>query len=304
MNKITFEGVDLELERVPCRVCGEEDQRPFMTEMRHGLDLSTVICTNCGLFYSSPRFTDKATAIFYERLYPAFHGRTDGVTEEWQAKTKKDGEPRVKTLEEFLPKDADATVVEIGSGGGGFLTAATARTNWKLIGIEPGIQQVEHMRARGLDVRHTPFEEVDFTELAPRAIVLFHVFEHLNHPMDFLAAARAALPEDGILYLEVPDLAHSTTRLREFLQAPHVYNFTSITLRNTLRLGGFEVRWLRERGNRLSMIATPGPVGQLEKWDIDAFVSRLRERERVLRAAELIPAKSVLRKVRGIIASV
>lgn len=303
MNHVTFEGVDLELEEVPCRVCGCADRRPLANRMRHNLNLSTVICESCGLAYTSPRFTEAAAATFYEHLYPAFHGRRDGVTDEWVRKSARSGRQRFEMLSKFLPPDEEATVVEIGSGAGGFLTAATG-TSWHPIGVEPGQQQADYSRSRGLDVRHRAFEQVDLASIAPRAIVAFHVFEHLNDPIDFLRRVRAALPDNGLVYLEVPDLAHADTKLSEFFQAPHHYSFTAQTLRSALQVGGFRVLYTSEKVGNLSMVATVGEAHEAERYDVDSFVHRLMHRDRLLKVADYVPQISKLTQVRGMLRSV
>lgn len=97
----------------------------------------------------------------------------------------------------------DGKVFDVGCGKGEFLQI--------LCELAPGIEGI------GIDPSCTPVERGNFRLInaefsaehfqgETRLVILRHVLEHIDTPVDFLAALRAAAPT-APLYVEVPDLA-------------------------------------------------------------------------------------------------
>lgn len=96
----------------------------------------------------------------------------------------------------------DGTVYDVGCGKGEFLRV--------LCSLAPGIRGV------GIDPSCTPVREANFELIRShfdaslfaddaRLVILRHVLEHLDQPVEFLSALRQAMPA-APLYVEVPDL--------------------------------------------------------------------------------------------------
>ena len=202
-------------------------------------------------------------------------------------------ERRVATLAPWV--DGSATVLEVGCGAGAFLAQAAER-EWSAGRRRARTQQAEHCRRRGLDVEQAGFQDV---ELAADVVAAFHVFEHLKDPRAFLRAVKADL-----LYLEAPDLAHAPSSLSDFFQAPLHYSFTALTLTNMLGVEGFEPVFVSERGQNLSMIARPGATRPVVAYDVGRVAWPAEGAEWLQRLARMLPACSVVGKVRGVIESV
>jgi SAM-dependent methyltransferase len=80
-------------------------------------------------------------------------------------------------------------------------------------------------------------------------VAAFHVLEHLTDPVRFLAFARRALKEEGILYLAVPNLYTLHPDLIELFflcRNWHVQTFTPESLAGLVGRGGFEVVKIEE----------------------------------------------------------
>jgi SAM-dependent methyltransferase len=133
----------------------------------------------------------------------------------------------------------DGTVYDIGCGKGEFL-----RIFCKLA---PGVRGI------GIDPSCTPIHEGNFellratfetaeVENDARLVILRHVLEHIEAPLDFLAGVRKAMPSTP-LYVEVPDLKW-ILKHRAFWDFcyEHCNYFTLATLAYALRLTAFDVR--------------------------------------------------------------
>lgn len=306
-----FREHSFELEDVPCDFCGSREFLPFWTKMRHGLDLPTVFCKKCGLCQTHPRPTAGALDLFYSKLYNHFHYREIPIDPdgEYVKRTHRHAGPRIDVLSRFLDPQTPHRVIEIGAGVGQTQRVARERTRWRISGIEPGQAQHAVCRHFGADVKNAFFDDsAGLEDGAYDAVVSFHVYEHVQSPAAFLRRANRLLRPGGLLHLEVPNLARPGVSLDEFLQFPHLYNFSAVTLRNYLHaVGGFRAIWSAERAANLVIVSrrigepsekTPAS-DEFEGYDVENFITRLRMLERVFKLARSIPNVSLLGKVRG-----
>jgi hypothetical protein len=88
------------------------------------------------------------------------------------------------------------------------------------------------------------------------AIVLADIIEHLRNSAKLLRIVKAALAEDGILFLSVPNIANITVRLgllfgifeyrdRGILDFTHIRFFTMRTIKRELEKAGFRIITIR-----------------------------------------------------------
>lgn len=314
-TSVQFHGYTFPLETVPCDFCGGSEFFPFWQRMRHGLDLNTVFCRNCGLCMTNPRPTAEANSLFYSQLYNRFHKR-DSVEpgSPYVVKSRRLALPRVETLSQFVDPDGNSQVFEIGAGVGQFQVAARERTRWRVSGLEPGNEQSALCRKLGLDVTQAFFQALPIDDASLDVVVSFHVLEHVDSPGEFIRHANRILKPGGILHLEVPNLLRpGEGGLSQFLQFPHQFNFTAAALRNLARaIGGFEPLFVAERYQALTLVARKArpalPAGQwpteFERCDVQNVMQRLRTLERVYKLAACIPRWPVLKKIRSTLETV
>lgn len=313
---VEFQGFTFPLERVACDFCGSQEFHAFWTRMRHGLDLPTVLCKTCGLCMTNPRPTSEANSLFYSQLYNRFHKREAPLdaNSPYVKKSRKLAGPRVECLSQFLDPRQSSAVFEIGAGVGQFQVAARERTSWRTSGLEPGNEQSALCRQLGLDVTQAFFKTMPIDDESLDAVVSFHVLEHVDSPAQFIRHVNRILRPGGLVHLEVPNLARwGEDGLDRFFQFPHLFNFTSITLRNYLTtIGGFQPIYSAARAHSLTMVARKvGPASldtvspqDFERFDVVNFMNRLRMMERVRRLARCLPRWSVLGKVRSTLESI
>lgn len=298
---VSFHGESLPLESLACDFCGGQNFYPFWDRMRHGLNLPTVLCKTCGLCQTRPRPTETALAIFYDRLYHRFHKAESPLTDstEYVRRSVRLAIPRLATLKRFLNSGESCSVFEIGAGVGQFQLLASRETSWQLAGIEPGRESFAFCKQKNLNVAQLFVEEVSGSCLYD-AIASFHVLEHVPSPRVFLEIAHRLLRPDGLIYLEVPNLARpGGPSLNDFFQFPHLFSFTATTLRNYLRRSGFAPVYVAERNYALTMVAKRAEAAtEVELYDVENFIQRMRMLERVYRLARMIPPVSVLKKIR------
>jgi len=144
------------------------------------------------------------------------------------------------------PLPPDARVLEIGAGRGELL-ADLAKRGHDAIGIEPGAAAGAVARSAGVEVSQEPLERFEREPASSDRIVLWHVLEHLEHPLEELERMRPWLSADGRLIVAVPDLDSLQARLggdRWFHQdvPRHRTQFTGRGLERLLRRAGYVPR--------------------------------------------------------------
>ena len=76
-------------------------------------------------------------------------------------------------------------------------------------GFEPGNLYASYARdQKGLDVQNCGWDNYECKEKFD-FVTAFHVFEHLTHPLKAFKKAISWLNQDGLIYIEVPNMANS-----------------------------------------------------------------------------------------------
>jgi SAM-dependent methyltransferase len=134
------------------------------------------------------------------------------------------------------------TVVEIGCGEGHFLRGLSEARhgNGRFVGFDPNASPES---GRGVEFHARLFDpSVDVEAMAPDAVVLRHVLEHLTEParlLEQLAWSAAAESAPCLLLAEVPciDRVFETDRLADFFYE-HVSHYTTASFTTLMRRAG------------------------------------------------------------------
>jgi SAM-dependent methyltransferase len=142
--------------------------------------------------------------------------------------------------------------LDIGCARGEYLLRVRERyPSLAVSGVEPSPIDARYARESfSLDVANTTIEEADLPDRSFDLVTLFHVLEHVQDPPETLRRVRRLLAPDGVLVVEVPNMALSRLPLplgRSIL-APgyhnpeHLWHFTPPTLRRLLERQGYQVQ--------------------------------------------------------------
>jgi SAM-dependent methyltransferase len=224
-----------------CDLCGGQDFEPVAHRDRRKAPLRTVICRSCGLVRHWRVPTEEELSRFYGSEYRrAYHGEYQPsdrrIMRAWRKAERVHGglKPHLNGVRR---------VFEIGAGTG-CTVKYFERQGYEAAGIEPnqGFQEfaVSALRARIRQgtVQQCPPARNDL-------VLLIHVIEHLRSPREVLGMIRRLLANDGLLYVECPDLGANFTRRSKMFHFAHIHNFNAHTLSQLLGSCGFEiVSWI------------------------------------------------------------
>lgn len=228
-----------------CLLCGARWRVPLLprSSPRH------VVCLGCGFVFQSPLPDAQTMHHFYQEEFWERGGGADVEVPRGPASWSS----RQLALAEWLRPHLGPgqRVIEVGCGGGYNLACLVEKTGCSALGIEPGRNESERARRNyGLDVLNLPLESVPEDLERATAVVLCHVLEHFQSPLDALARCRRLLGESGVLWVEVPNILrpHPSKSLKSWLALEHNYYFSRATLIRALELSGFEVIRVEEEG--------------------------------------------------------
>ena len=237
--------------------CGSPANDVIISEIdRYGLPLNAVLCQACGTVRINPYLDHAGCAEFYSKYYQQMYGRIDTLPD-YFARQQSYGERILKALTWL--QSSRQRVLEVGCGAGGALTVFR-KAGHEVAGCEYSGELLDYARKQGLkQVYEGPLEAVPEPAAGYDLIILHHVFEHLDEPLEFLQTARRYVSKQGRILIVVPDIANIDQfaypggDLLPFLHIAHKHNFT---------VRGFELLCQRA-GFGVQVLPTPHPVADL-----------------------------------------
>lgn len=210
-----------------CDLCGGSAFEEISDRDRHGRPLRTGICLGCGLVSHMPVPGEAEMAEYYATRYRRdYHGESTPsprrIMRAW-----KNGERIHARLAPYLKPGA--RIFEVGAGIG-CTVKVFGQNGFDAAGIEPNRDFNRFTRERlKADVAN-----VNLFDLPPAAdrdaVLLIHVIEHFTSPSRALRHIHAMLGDNGLLYVECPNLAAPFATFGRLFHYAHIYNFIPATL--------------------------------------------------------------------------
>jgi len=219
-----------------CDLCGGQDIEIIAETDRCGKPLDTGICLGCGLVMHVPVPSEAEVAEYYAQHYRRdYHGErrpsARRIMRAWRNAQR--------IYDQLAPDLAPGMrVFEVGAGIG-CTVKYFERQGMRACGIEPNRDFNAFTRER-LHAKVANANLFEYAgERAQDLVLLVHVIEHFVSPTRALMRIRELLSDDGLLYIECPNLTGPfATRARMFHFA-HIHNFTPETLEALAAKCGF-----------------------------------------------------------------
>ncbi len=258
-------------------------------------------CEVCGLVYSQQQFEGLAELdTVYDLPY-----RQAGLKKFLEVTRYKQQIHRYRknwldaALKQLGWSPAGKRALEIGSKDGSFLKLLKD-DGWTAVGMDPNATFGRLARdVHGVEIREGYFEEGSFPPRSFDLIAAFHVIEHIQKPIPFLAAARNALGSDGVLFLETPNLR--CIQRRQLVRS-HVVLYSVQTLVQLLEHKGFEVVLTTENApgglltfDQVAMLARPSEHSASDWRMGESFQEAGAFLERALRSSFPSPSRLTAR---------
>lgn len=260
-----------------CEICEETHVLAF-DERFKGVDI--VACRKCGLVWNRRMMDEPEQLEFYKK-----HNRARGAV---SRKYLISMLARAACAVEFLGCRLQPGMRHLDVGcAEGTLLALTRAHGLEVQGLEIDVNHSRFAReVRHLQVLPMTLETAPLTPASFDLVSFVHVAEHLVHPVQVLGVGHRLLRDEGLLYVEVPNMNQPLPGLRHFFRPKHNFYFTANTLRAVVSKAGFAPLRLgySARDGSVQLLAVKSPrreatlPGNLPRWRDDARKMRAKVR--------------------------
>lgn len=227
------------METVACNLCGSGKWELFQTvsveQFGPPSQFKLVKCQDCGLVYLNPRPSPEQMKDYYPAAYYEDLASINKDLYRWYQQER---------LHKLQAHSKGGRLLDVGCNDGLFLYLA-AQAGWEAKGVEMAESSAAYAReVLKLDVFTGQLTEVNFPAQHFDIVTFWHVLEHLHDPLRELREANRIMKPDGLLVVEVPNIASWQARLFSTnwraLDVPrHLYHFSPASLPAVLAAAGF-----------------------------------------------------------------
>ena len=220
-------------ESLTCPMCGGTD---MVAEFKSNGGYDIVRCRDCRLV-----FTDARTAPPPSELYPPFEQSDTVAQRKARSALSLFTLQRARLVEAAKP---GGRLLDYGAGSGAFARFMADR-GFAAVGLEP-YSLGTTLEEKNLRLVRAPLSQVKASLGKFDVITMWHVLEHLEHPVELLTELRSMLAPGGVLVVSVPNFASWQSEIFKggwfHLDPPrHLLQFEPSTLEDCLRRAGFMV---------------------------------------------------------------
>ena len=272
MKNLPFTKYSLTGSPVACPICGSSKRTIISKFDRRFKILPHSKCDECSLLRHEFMLSDEQLAEYYSKSYRNdYQWVNSGPTAKHIKKRVFEAKARLNKLQPYLKKCPK--VLDFGCGSGEFIDLM--RDSGALAsGFEPGNLYASYARdQKGLDVQNCGWDNYECKEKFD-FVTAFHVFEHLTHPLKAFKKAISWLNQDGLIYIEVPNMANSL-KLKGFgsLHMAHTVGFGRYSLELLGAFSGmvplevfdeYDIGIIFKKGQ-------PRPLEEIKKNSLDEF---------------------------------
>ncbi|MFG1505554.1 class I SAM-dependent methyltransferase [Halobacteriovorax sp. ZH5_bin.2] len=227
-----------------CLICNNQEWDKYYSYS----DYDFLICKKCGLGKLSPQPTKEYLDKYYARVY-----RKNNKNEHVEDFALNYEQKRADIIIPFIKNNSNnlevTMALDVGCSTGTLLYNIKSRLNaTDCVGIELNENYFSYAKQRSdLNLnselsQNCALEDADLPMGSFDVVTLVHVLEHMPKPEESLEIIYDLLSDEGVFYLEVPDLYTPYSNLKNKYIAPyHLFYFNNSNLSFYLEKLGFSI---------------------------------------------------------------
>lgn len=250
----------------PCPVCNKNRFKIINIADRHNIGLPVSMCQTCGMVTTNPRpdadWYDKFYVKYFWQVYVGNNaGNLDSlfINDHYALKGERIGS---LILQEMIKPGCN--YLDVGCGLGGLVKyLKNKRPLWNIDAVEPSASAAEYTMKHGVNVINVDFDQFSATDKKYDCISLVHVLEHCLNPVEMLARLAGLLTDDGMIYVEIPDLMSGKWTGKDFFHIAHVHYFDTEIFKLLVRQTPLLIKRI-----------APSPVPEYWPWATAFFLGK------------------------------
>ena len=230
------------MKNTACDLCGTENLESIYTtkfciDSNKNLwqDVFFIICKKCGLIFENPRLSPQSLKSYYTEgsIGSKIYGSTNAThgTESTGDLARKE---QFNFIHSYLPKQG--RMLDVGARDNAFIKYWDD-LNYKIYALEPG--PAFKTESTNVTLINEFYEDYKPNKLFD-VICIRHVLEHTFSPFFFLDKAWNDLADNGLIFIEVPNIYIPFVTIVDFFIYYHTFNFSPVTLKSYLAKTGFK----------------------------------------------------------------
>jgi len=222
------------------------------------LMLNNVICKNCGLVFMSPQPSKSD----YEKIYKEYENSRHNCKDKSEVlkviegfKDNKKGEEIYNFLKEYLQNEKK--VLDIGCGFGHISNSLKNMNGCNVSAVEPSELLAKTVGEElEINVFNGQFDDfISRNNERFNILIMHHVFEHFTDPVEKLYQFKNLLLPNGVVYIEVPNVASFKKPVNHFFDYMHPFSYSPKTFKELVYKNGYKiVKVNKEKKYRLQVI--------------------------------------------------
>jgi len=230
-----------------CETCHSEElevlapervRKFFVTDHAEmAIAYGVMACKRCGMVFLNPRMGGTTLKEYYSRQSRMPRQNMDHASPSYRFMCM-----QAELIGRHKKLKENDNVLEIGCAEGYFLRLLNEKHEGLLNvhGIEPSEKYADQAaeNVQSIHLHRSTLAEAELSADFFDLIVIRHVLEHLPNPVDALKIMRNVLKHDGVVYIEVPDLATVSPTISDCYGPEHLSYFTEETLTASLARAG------------------------------------------------------------------
>lgn len=230
-----------------CRLCNSTFFKTWtVKDAKSNETLEMAMCGHCALVQQMNLPSDEALRIYYSHNYREDYKSTHRPKPKYVYRAGMAAKDRLAFIARAGIAADGRTLIDIGAGGGEFCYLAK-RAGFAVEGVEPHVGYSEYAR----DHYDVSIQTNDIHGLAERkadVVTMFHVFEHLAHPLLAIRKIWEVLRDNGHLVIEVPNIHQSDASPHNIYFKAHLFYYSRYSLMAAVSQY-FELVSVEDKGN-------------------------------------------------------
>ncbi len=211
-----------------CCLCEDKKKSLLSIRDRKGNYLRTIACQGCGLVHHDPLPTDQEITLYYKKNYRLDYKHTYLPKPKHIYRAGRIALERINRLTPWL--SPNSRILDVGSGSGELCYLLNTH-GYHAAGIEPNDGYGAYSRDKlRLNIHLGSFATASYPPESFHLITMFHVLEHILHPVTLLQQVHRWMRPEGFLIVEVPNVEATCVTPKNRFHFAHIYNFNILTL--------------------------------------------------------------------------
>ena len=239
--------VRMKLRLIPrsCPFCGNSANFTMLYDHdRYNLPIKTQACEVCGLIMVNPAPSEKFLNAFYSsKEYRGLYLGLTSVDSRYGTENTKKAQKNIAFIQNNTNLPSHSRVMDIGSACGDFLLGLKRNNpGYEIYGVEPDMNFSEKEKS-SFSGFFSSIEEIPEDKKLD-LVTMWHVFEHIYNPVEFLSKIQRLLSDSGFLIIEVPNYK-KYSRIKS-IHIAHLFHFDPESIKKIATKAGLTVTNISE----------------------------------------------------------